>query len=174
MISSWKQFWFNEGRIGLSLCLLGVVFGLTIGYFTKDWAESSHSIQIFNYQIPPLISFGIASGLAVQLASVLLSWITLYGGTELYFTRIIHILDGIPMGVMIIFNIFSGYSVTLGFIIPYILDLLLLPFVMIFVGWHTMHLFLANAVSLLPLYIISTAIIWFIESCRSIIIGSSG
>jgi hypothetical protein len=174
MINSWKQFWLIEERMGSSLCLLGIVFGLTIGAFSKDWAESFHSIEIFNYQIPPLISFGIAAGLAVQLVSVLLSWITLYGGTELYFTRIIHILIGIPMGVLIIFNIFNGYLVALGFVIPYILAILLTWIVMIVVGWHTMHLLWANAVSLLPLYIISTGIIWFIESCRLIIIGSSG
>ena len=176
MINDWKQFWSVEHI----LVLLGTVFGLAIGYFIKDGAESFHSIDIFSYPIPPLISFGTAAGLAVQLVSVFLSWITLYWSTKLYqntglyYSWIIQILVGIPMGLMIIFNMFSGYSVTLGFIIPYILDLLLLPLVMIFVGWHTMHLFLANAVSLLPLYIISTAIIWFIESCRAIIIGSSG
>jgi hypothetical protein len=156
-------------RILLSLCLLGAAFGLTIRIFSKDWGESFHSIQIFNYQIPQLISFGIAAGLAVQLASVLLSWITLYGGTELYFTRIIQILIGIPMGVLIVFNIFSGYLVALGFVIPYILDTLLTWIVMIFVGWHTMHLLWANAVSLLPLYIISTGIICLVNFGRSIV-----
>jgi hypothetical protein len=163
------QFQLSDNKIALLLCLLGIAFGLTIGNFIKDGADSFHSIEIFNYQIPPLISFGITAGLAVQLASVLLSWITLYGGTELYFTRIIQILIGIPMGVLIILNIFSGYLVTLGFVIPYIFDILLSWIVMILVGWHTMHLLWANAVSLLPLYIISTGIIWFIESCRSMV-----
>jgi hypothetical protein len=169
MISSWKQFWSSEQKTGLSLCLLGMAFGLTIGNFIKDWAASFHSIEIFSYQIPPLISFGIAVGLAVQLSSVLLSWITLYGGTELYFTRIIQLLIGIPMGVMIILNIFNGYLVALGFVIPYALDLLLSPLIMIFVGWHTMHLFWSNAISLLPLYIASTGIIWLLEFGRSIV-----
>jgi hypothetical protein len=169
MINSWKQFWSSEERIGLSLCLLGIVFGLTIGVFSKDWAESFRSIEIFSYQIPQLISFGIAAGFAVQLASILLSWITLYGGTELYFTRIIEILIGIPMGVLIVFDIFSGYLVTLGFVIPYVLDLILFPIVMIFVGWHTMHLLLFNAISLLPLYIVSTGIIWLVDFGRSIV-----
>jgi hypothetical protein len=169
MIDSWKQFWSSEGRIGLSLCLLGIAFGLTIGAFSKDWAESFHSIEIFSYQIPQLISFGIAAGFAVQMASVLLSWITLYRGTELYFTRIIQILIGIPMGVLIVFNIFNGYLVALGFVIPYILDILLTWIVMIFVGWNTMHLLWANAFSLLPLYIISTGIIWLVNFGRSIV-----
>jgi hypothetical protein len=169
MIDSWQQFWSSEERIALSLCLLGVAFGLTIGIFSKDLSESFHSIEIFNYQITSLISFGIAAGLIVQLASVLLSWITLYGGTELYFTRIIQILIGIPMGVLIILNVFSGYLVTLGFVIPYIFDLILSPIVMIFVGWHTMHLLWANAVSLLPLYVVSTGIIWLVTFGRSIV-----
>jgi hypothetical protein len=169
MIDSWKQFWSGEERIGISLCLLGIAFGSIVGIFSKDWAESFHSIEIFSYPIPPLISFGIAAGLAVQLVSVLLSWITLYGGTELYFTRIIQILIGIPMGVLIIFNIFNGYLVTLGFVIPYALDLILSPIVMIFVGWHTIHLLWFNAILLLPLYIVSTGIIWLLESFRSIV-----
>jgi hypothetical protein len=175
MINSWKQFWSSEERIGLLLCLLGTVFGLTIGAFSKDWAESFYSIEIFSYPIPSLISFGIAAGLAVQLASVFLSWITLYWSTklyqnaDLYYSWMIQILIGIPMGVLIIFNIFSGYLVALGFVIPYLLDILLTWIVMIFVGWHTMHLLWFNAISLLPLYIISTVIIWFIESCRSIV-----
>ena len=107
MINSWKQFWSSEERIVLSLCLLGIVFGLTIGIFSKDWAESFDSIEVIGYHIPPPLSFGIAIGLAVQLASVLSSWITLYGGTELYFGRIIQLLIGIPMGVLIILNIFE-------------------------------------------------------------------
>ena len=168
MINSWKQFWSSEERIGLSLCLLGIVFGLTIGIFSKDWAESFDSIEVIGYHIPPPLSFGIAIGLAVQLASVLSSWITLYGGTELYFGRIIQLLIGIPMGVLIILNIFNGYLVALGFVIPYALDLILSPLVMIFVGWYTMHLLWANAISLLSLYIASTIIIWLVEFGRSI------
>ena len=167
MVNSCNQFWSSEGRIGSSLCLLGVVFGLTIGVFSKDWAESFHSIEVIGYHIPPPLSFGIAISLAVQLASVLSSWITLYGGTELYFNRIIDLLIGIPMGVLIILNIFNGYLVALGFVIPYALDLILSPLVMIFVGWHTMHLLWFNAISLLSLYIASTIIIWLVEFGRS-------
>jgi hypothetical protein len=169
MLSSWKQFWSNEEeRIGILLCLLGIAFGLTIGYFIKDRAASFHSIEIFSYQLSSLISFGIAVSLAVQMSSVLLSWITLYGGTELYFTRIINLLIGIPMGMLIVLNVFSGYLVTLGFVIPYILDILLSWIVIIIVGWHTMHLLWANAMLLLPLYLISTVVIWLIESSRSL------
>ena len=149
--------------------MLGVAVGLAIGTFSKNWGESFQSIEVIGYHISALISFGIAAGLAVQLASVLLSWTTLYRGTESYFTRIIHILIGIPIGVLIIFNIFSGYSVTLGFVIPYAIDLILSPFVMIFIGWNTMHLLWSNAISLLPLYIVSTGIIWSIEFWRSIV-----
>jgi hypothetical protein len=161
------QLQLSENRITLILCWLGIAFGLTIGYFIKDGAESFQSIKIFSYQIPSFISFGIAIGLAVQLASVLLSWIMLYGGTKLYFDRIIYLLTGIPMGVLIILNIFNGYLVALGFVIPYAFDLLLSPLVMIFVGWHTIHLFWFNATSLLPLYIASTGIIWLVEFGRS-------
>jgi hypothetical protein len=175
MINSWQQFCFSEEKIARSLCLLGIVFGLTIGIISKDWAESFRSIEVIGYQIPPLISFGIAGGLTIQLVSVLLSWATLYQSTklyqntELYYTRIFKILLGIPIGVLVVFNIFSGYSVAIGFVIPYVLALILFPIVVIFVGWHTMHLLVFNAISLLPLYIISTSIIWFVEYCRSIV-----
>jgi hypothetical protein len=66
------------------------------------------------------------------------------------------------MGVLLVFNVFSGYLVALGFVTPFILAIILSCVVMIIVGWHTMHLFLANAISLLPLYLVSTAIIWSI------------
>jgi hypothetical protein len=168
MISSWKS-WLNEDRTVLSLCSLGIVFGLAIGYFIKDWAGSFHSIEIFGYQITPLISFGIAAGLSIQAISILFSWVALSRGTELYFDRIICILIGVPMGVEIVLNIFSGYLVALGFIIPYILSILLNCVVMTFVGWHTMHLFWFNAISLLPLYLVLTGITWLIEFCRSIV-----
>jgi hypothetical protein len=178
MINSWQQFCFSEERIARSLCLLGIAFGLAIGIISKDWAESFRSIEVIGYQIPPLIAFGIAGGLTIQLVSVLLSWATLYWSAKLYqnanlyYFWIIQILLGIPIGVLVVFNIFSGYSVAIGFVIPYVLALILYPIVMIFVGWDTMHLLLFNAISLLPLYIVSTGIIWFVEYCRSII--SSG
>ncbi len=163
------QFHPNENRITFLLWLMGMVFGLSTGYFIKDGAESFHSIQIFNYQIPQLISFGMTVSLAIQLVSVLLSWMALNRGTEFYHTQIVWLLMGVPMGMIIILNVFGGYLVALGFVIPNILDIIFSPIVMIFVGWHTMHLLWANAVSLLPLYIISTGIIWFVESCRSLV-----
>ncbi|WP_310488463.1 hypothetical protein [Chamaesiphon sp. VAR_69_metabat_338] len=177
MINSWKQLWFSEESIGRSLCLLGVALGLAVGIFCKDWAESFHSIghsphfmnDLIGYQIPSLISFGIAGGLTIQLVSVLLSWATLYQSAELYHTRIIEILLGVPIGVLIIFNIFSGYLVALGFVIPYVFALIFFPVVMIFVGWDTMHLLVFNAIFLMPLYMISAGIIWSVNFGRSIV-----
>jgi hypothetical protein len=172
MTSSWGKFWSSGEKIGLLLCLLGIAFGLTIGIFSKNCAESFHSIEIFSYQIPSLISFGITAGLTIQLASVLLSWTTLhwsiklYQNTNLYWSWIIQILIGVPIGVLIIFNIFSGYSVTFGFIIPYTFALIFPPIIMIFVGWSTIHLLWINAISLLPLYLVSTGIIWLVEFGR--------
>jgi hypothetical protein len=169
------QFQLNDNKVALILCLLGIAFGLAIGNFIKDEANSFHSVEIASYVIPPLISFGLAAGLAVQLASVFLSWTTLYWSnnlyqnTDLYYSWIIEILISIPLGVLIIFNIFSGYSVSLGFVVSYAIDLILSPIVMIFVGWHTMHLLLFNAILLLPLYIVSTAIIWLVEFGRSLV-----
>jgi hypothetical protein len=84
MVSSWKQFWASEERIALILCLLGIAFGLTIGNFIKDWAESFHSIEIFSYQIPLLISFGTVVGLDVRIISVVAIWTVLRGGLTTY------------------------------------------------------------------------------------------
>jgi hypothetical protein len=77
MIDSWKQFWSSEGRIALSLCLLGVAFGLTIGIFSKDWGESFNSIEIFGYQFLSPILFGAVVALATQIVSILLSWVAI-------------------------------------------------------------------------------------------------
>ena len=162
------QFQLNENRIILLLCCLGIVFGLTIGYFIKDGAESFNSIEIFDkYQIPALISFGLIVGLATQIVSVLLSWVTLDRGNESYWNRVSWLLIGLPMGILIALNIFNGYLVALGFVIPYILDILLTWIVIMVVGWRTMHILWLNAISLLPLYIISTGIIWSINFGRS-------
>lgn len=156
MINSWKQFWSSEERIVLSLCLLGVLFGSTIGVFSKDWGDYFRSIELIGYQIPSVISFGIIVSLAIQLTSILLSWIALVRGTDFYHTRIVWLLIGVPFGMLIVLNVFDGYLVAIGFVIPYIVDIILTPIVMMSVGWHTMNLLWANAVSLIPLYIIST------------------
>jgi hypothetical protein len=169
MISSWKEFWLSEKKIGLSLCLLGMVFGLTIGNFIKDWAASFHSIEILNYQILSLISFGIAIGLSIQIASVLLSLVASLCN-NLHYNRLFCLLIGIPIGVIIIFNVFCSYLVSLGFIISYTLNLLLPSWIfMRIVGWNTTYLLLANATLLLSIYLVSTGIIWLIDFGRSIV-----
>ncbi len=169
MIDIWKQFWSGEGRIALSLCLLGMAFGLTIGIFNKDWGDSFQSIEIFGYQFSSPILFGAVVALATQIVSILLSWVPLYQGNESRWNNVIWLLTGLPIGILIVLNVFNGYLVALAFVIPYILNIILSPVVMMFVGWHTMHLFWFSAILLLPLYIISTGIIWSIESCRSLV-----
>jgi hypothetical protein len=172
------QFQLNENKIALLLCLLGIAIGLTIGIFIKDGTASFHmighishfAIEIIGYQIPSLILFGAIVGLMTQIISVWLSWLTLAAwGTELYHTRIAWLLMGIPMGILIVFNIFSDRLVALGFVITYTIDLLLPWIPMIIVGWHTMHLLWFNGISLLILYLISNLIIWSIEFGRSIV-----
>ena len=110
MVNSWKQFWSSEGRIGSLLCLLGIVFGLTIGVFSKDWAESFHSIEIVGYHIPPPLSFGIAAGLAVQLVSVLSIRIAMLNRNNKLDNLIVWLLFTMPFGILTIFNILL-YSV---------------------------------------------------------------
>jgi hypothetical protein len=169
MKNSWRQFWSNEESIIIFLCLVGIVFGLMTGITIKEWKEYLPLIEILSDQIPSPISFGASVGLATQIVSILLSWVILCLGTELYHNRIIWLLIGLPMGILIPLNVFSGYLVAIGFVIPYILAILLSWIVMLIVGWHTMHLLWLNAMSLLPLYIASTGIIWLMEFGKSIL-----
>lgn len=167
MINSWKEFWSKEEKIVVFLCSIGIVVGLVTGSAIAGWSEYFPVIEIFNkYQIPALISFGMIVALATQIASVLLSWVMLVRGNESHWNNVSWLLIGLPMGILIALNIFNGYLVALGFIIPYILDILLTWIVMMFVGWHTMHILWLNAISLLPLYLVSTGIIWLVEVCR--------
>jgi hypothetical protein len=174
MISSWKS-WLSEEGTALLLCLLGIAIGLMIGYFIKDGAISFHSIEVIGYQIPSAMSYGIFAGFIVQLVSVVLSWLALgwsiksLQSTNFYYTWIFEILTGIPMGTAIVFDLFSGYSVTFGFVVSHVIAILLTPVVMIIVGWNTMHLLWFNVISLLPLYLVLTGITWFVEFCRSIV-----
>jgi uncharacterized membrane protein len=167
MISSWKQFWSSEGKIVLLLCFLGVSLGSIVSFFSKDWGESFDSIELIGYKIPETISFEITVSLAIQLTSVFLSRLALYRGADFYHKQIVWLLTGVPLGILIVLNIFDVYLVAIGFVIPYIAEIILTPIMMIFVGWDTMHLLWANALSLIPLYIISTGTIWVVESCRS-------
>jgi hypothetical protein len=166
MISSWKQVLSTDNII----ILLSITFGLTIGYFIQEGAESFNWIEIVGYQIPSFITFGVIAGLTIQTVSVLSSWMaTACFGDDLY-NRIFCLLIGVPIGMVIAFNIFGGYFVALGFVIPYILNTLLPDWVVMRIfGWNTTYLLLGNAISLLPLYIVSSGIIWFIEYCRSMV-----
>jgi hypothetical protein len=167
MINSWKEFWLSEQRIFIILCLAGALVGLIIGSAVAGWSEYFPAIEIFNkYQIPALILFGTIVSLATQIVSVWFSWVML--DNESHWNNTCWFLIGLPMGIMVALNIFNGYLVALGFVIPYILDILLTGIVMMFVGWHNMHILWLNAISLLPLYIISTGFIWFIEFSRSL------
>jgi hypothetical protein len=170
MINNWKKFWLSEQRIYIVICLAGILVGLITGNAIAGWSEYFPVIEIFNkYQIPALISFGMIVSLATQIVSVLLSWVMLARGNEPHWNDVSWLLIGLPMGILIALNVFNGYLVALGFIIPYILDILLTSILMIFVGWNTMHILWLNAISLLPLYLVSTGIIWLIEFGRSIV-----
>jgi hypothetical protein len=168
MISSWKEFWLGEQRIYIVLCLAGILVGLITGNAVAGWSKYFPIIEIFNkYQIPALISFGMIVALATQIVSVLLSWVMLDRGNESHWNNACWFSIGLSVGTMIALNIFNGYLVALGFVIPYILDILLTGIVMMFVDWYTMHILWLSAISLLPLYIISTGIIWSLGFGRS-------
>jgi hypothetical protein len=163
MINSWKEFWLSEQRIFIILFLSGALVGLITGSAVAGWSEYFPAIEIFNEnQILKLISFGMIVALVTQIVSVFLSWIML--DNESHWNNACWFLIGLAMGIMVALNIFSGYLVALGFVIPYILDIWI---VMMFVGWHTWHILWLNAISLLPVYIISTGIIWSIDFGRS-------
>jgi hypothetical protein len=163
MINSWKEFWLSEQRIFIILCLAGALVGLITGSAVARWSEYFPSIEIFNEnQILKLISFGMIVALATQIVSVFLSWVML--DNESHWNNTSWFLIGLAMGIMVALNIFNGYLVALGFVIPYILDIWI---VMMFVDWYTMQILWLNAISLLPLYIISTGIIWSIGFVRS-------
>jgi hypothetical protein len=168
MIDSWKQFWSSEERIGLSLCLLGIVFGLTIGVFSKDWAESFYSIEIIGYHIPPPLSFGITAGLTVQTVSVLSIWIVMLNRNDKLDNLVIWLLFTIPFGILTIFNVFSDRLVSFGFICSYISALMPFP-IMIIVGMDAMCFLVMNALYLLPFYIVSTGVVWLMQLSRSIV-----
>lgn len=174
------QFQLNENRINFLLCILGIVFGLNIGYFIKDGAESFRSIghnphfenEIFNNQIASLISFGIAAGIAVQVVSVLLIWIVMawnikqYDFTPWWLIGIPFGLIGIPIGMLVIFDVFSDRLVSFGFIATYILHLTIPSLSMIVVGFPLLYI---NALYLLFFYVVSTVIVWLLESFMSIV-----
>jgi hypothetical protein len=163
MINSWKEFWLSEQRIFIILCLAGALVGLITGSAVAGWSEYFPSIEIFNEnQILKLISFGMIVALVTQIVSVFLSWVML--DNESHWNNTSWFLIGLAMGIMVALNIFNGYLAALGFVIPYILDIWI---VMMFVDWYTMHILWLNAISLLPLYIISTGIIWSIGFVRS-------
>jgi hypothetical protein len=170
MLSSWKQFWLSEERIGILLCFLGIAIGLTIGYFIKDGSASFHSIEIFNYQLSSLFLFGIVVGLAVQLVSVLLIWIVLNWNSKLY-NLLVPALFTIPFGILTIFNVLSDRLVSFGFICFYVPDLLVFPLglIMIIIGMDATCFLAINALYLVPFYIISTGVIWLLEFSRSIV-----
>jgi hypothetical protein len=166
MINSWKEFWLSEQRIFIILCLAGALVGLITGSTVAGWSEYFPEIEIFNEnQILKLISFGVIVALVTQIVSVFLSWVML--DNESHWNNACWFLIGLPMGTMIALNIFNGYLVALGFVIPYILDIFLTGIVMMFVDWYTMHILWLSAISLLPLYIISTGILWSIDFGRS-------
>jgi hypothetical protein len=168
MRNSWKQFWVSEESIVISLCIVGILIGLITGNTIARWVEYFPVIEMFNkYQIPTLISFGMIVALATQIVSVLLSWVMLARGNESHWDKVSWLSIGLPMGILIALNIFNGYLAALGFVIPYILDILLTWIVMIFVGWRTMHILWFNAISLLPLYLVSTGIIWLFNIASS-------
>jgi hypothetical protein len=167
MISSWKQFWEREEGLTLSRCLPGILLGLTIGYFSKDWAESFQSIEVIGYHIPPPLSFGITAGLAVQLVSVLLIWIIFSRDSKLC-NSIGWGLFTIPFGILTIFSVLSDRLVSVGFIAPYLFDLLLPFIIIIFVGMDAMCFLAMNAFYLLPFFIAATGVVWLLEFSRSI------
>jgi hypothetical protein len=168
MINSWKQFWSSEESTVILLCLLGMLLGLTIGNFVKDSAASFRSIKVIDYQIPDPISFGAVVGLDIQIISVVAIWIVLNRNSKLY-VPVTWFLFGIPFGILTIFNVFSDRLVSVGFIIPYIFDLLLPCLIIIFVGMDAMCFLAVNALYLLPFCLISTGIVWLLKFSRSIV-----
>jgi hypothetical protein len=167
MTSNWKQFWLSEQRTAILVCLPGVAVGLTIGFFIEDWAESFHSIEIFSYQIPSPILFGAVVSLDVHIFSVMAIWSTLKPDSKLY-VPVTWFLLGIPFGLLTIFNLLSDRLVSVGFITPYIFDLLLPCILIMFVGMDAMCFLAMNALYLLPFYIVFTGIVWLLELSRSI------
>jgi hypothetical protein len=168
MIDSWKQFWSSEESRGFSLCLLGIIFGLTIGVFSKDWAESFHSVEVIGYHIPPPLSFGITAGFAVQIVSVLSIRSVLLNRNDKLDNLMIGLLFTIPFGILTIFNVFSDRLVSFGFICSYISALMPFP-IMIIVGMDAMCFLMMNALYLLPFYIVSTGVVWLMQLSRSIV-----
>jgi hypothetical protein len=167
MISSWKS-WLNEDRDVLLLCLLGIVFGFAIGYFIKDWAISFHSFEIFGCQIPSMMSFGAVISLAIQILGVAASWVALKQNSKFY-DSILCPLFTIPFGILTIFNVLSDRLVSVGFITPYVLNLLLRSIILIFIGMDAMCFLVMNALYLIPFYIVSAGVVWLIESIGSIV-----
>jgi hypothetical protein len=166
MIDNWKQSRSSEERIGLSLCLLGIVFGLTIGVFIKDWAGSFESIEIIGCRIPSLMLFGITTGFAVQIVSVLSTWIVMRSRSNKLDNIIIWLLFTIPFGILTIFNVLSDRLVSFGFMCSYLTALIPFP-LMIIVGMDAMCFLVMNALYLLPFYIVSTGIVWLLAFSRS-------
>jgi hypothetical protein len=166
MINSWKQFWSSEERIGLSLCSLGILFGLTIGVFSKDWAESFHSIELIGYHIPSPLAFGITAGFAVQVVSALSIRIVMLN--RKLDNLMVWLLFTMPFGILTVFNVLSDRLVSFGFICSYISALMPFP-IMIIVGMYAMCFLVMNALYLLPFYIVSTGVVWLMQLSRSIV-----
>jgi hypothetical protein len=168
MTNSWKQFWSIQEIVTLSLCSLGIAFGLTIGIFSKDWAESFYSIEVIGYHIPPPLSFGITAGLTVQTVSVLSMWIGTLNRNNKLDNLMVGLLFTTPFGILTIFNVFSDRLVSFGFICSYISALMPFP-IMIIVGMDAMCFLVMNALYLLPFYIVSTGVVWLMQLSRSIV-----
>jgi hypothetical protein len=128
-------------------------------------------LPLFNVigdQIQSPILFGAVVGLGIQIISVVAIWIVLNRNSKLY-VPVTWLLFGIPFGILTIFTVLSDRLVSVGFIIPYLFDLLL-PFIMIiFVGMDAMCFLAVNALYLLPFYLISTGIVWLLKFSRSIV-----
>jgi hypothetical protein len=111
-------------------------------------------LPLFNVigdQIPAPILFGAVVGLDIQIISVVVIWIVLNRDSKLY-VPVTWLLFGIPFGVLTIFNVLSDRLVSVGFIIPYIFDLLLPSIIIIFVGMDAMCFLAVNSLYLLPFY----------------------
>jgi hypothetical protein len=128
-------------------------------------------LPLFNVigdQIQSPILFGAVVGLGIQIISVVAIWIVLNRNSKLY-VPVTWLLFGIPFGILTIFTVLSDRLVSVGFIIPYLFDLLL-PFIMIiFVGMDAMCFLAVNALYLLPFYLISTGIVWLLKFSRLIV-----